>query len=98
MAETKTNEQLLYRGKPLLRCGKEIYYGNMTDKYIIHIVISETKKVNDLEIPSQLLVQLMYTDPDIRMKDRILKTSEKDSLYRALEIGVIWLERALSGK
>ncbi|MDR1564787.1 MAG: hypothetical protein LBS74_07510 [Oscillospiraceae bacterium] len=98
MAEATTKEQLLYKGRPLLRCGNEIYYGNMTDKYIVHIVILSSKRVNDLDVPNQLSVQLMYTDPDIRLKDRIVKTSEKEGLYRALEIGTIWLERALSGK
>lgn len=96
MAEVTQNEYLLYKGKPLVKCGKELYYGSMADKYIIHIEIVESKDVDGVDTPTKLAVRLMYTDEDIRLKDRIIKTSEKDSLFRAIEIGSIWLERALS--
>ena len=32
------------------------------------------------------------------MKNRVLKKSEKQGLYNAMDIGSIWLERTLSGK
>lgn len=32
------------------------------------------------------------------MKDRIVKKSEKNSLWSAMDIGSIWLSRALSAK
>ena len=31
----QAQEYLLYKGKPLVRCGNVLYYGNMTDKYVI---------------------------------------------------------------
>lgn len=34
--------------------------------------------------------------PEIR--DRVVKKSEKSSLYAAMDVGSIWLERALAGK
>ena len=40
-------------------------------------------------------VQLLSTDPELRMKERILKKSEKTGLYNAMDIGSVWLERAL---
>ena len=33
-----------------------------------------------------------------RSRDRIVKKSEKDDLYTALDLGCVWLERALAGK
>ena len=38
------------------------------------------------------------TDPSIKSRDRIVKKSEKDSLYTAIDIAVVWLERALSSR
>ena len=43
----------------------------------------------------RVLVQLVNTDPDVRMKDKIVKKAERRGLYSAIEIGCIWLEREL---
>lgn len=94
---SKKNESpfLTYKGKPMVRNGNTIYYGNMTDKYVILLQIMSTKKVGDLEVADKVLVQLMYTDPEIRAKDRLVKKSEKNGLYNAMDVGTIWLQRAL---
>ena len=91
----KTNKFLEYRGKPLVRCGNTIYYGNMNDPYVIMLQITSTKTFNDMEIADRVLIQLLNTDPDCRPRDRIVKKSEKKGLYNAMDIGTIWLERAL---
>ena len=44
------------------------------------------------------IVLLQLTDPDLKSRDRVVKKSEKDSLYAAMDVGCIWLERALAGK
>ena len=75
-----------------------IYYGSFADKYIIMLQILDTKKVKDMDVASKVSVQLQLTDPDIRSRDRVVKRSEKDSFYSALDIGVVWLERALSSR
>ena len=96
MAEkTKKEEFLTYKGKPLVRSGNTIYYGNMADKCVIMLQILSTKTVKDMTVADKVQVQLLSTDPDLRMKDRILKKSEKTGLYNAMDIGSIWLERAL---
>lgn len=96
MAEEKI--PLVYKGHPLRRKDNLIYYGSMADKYIIMMQILDTKKVDDLDVASRVSVQLQLTDPDLRSRDRVVKKSEKDSLYAAMDVGSIWLERALSGK
>lgn len=98
MAETKKAEGLIYKGRPLRRVGNFIYYGTMADKYIIMMQILETKPEKDLALPSKVSVQLQLTDPDLKARNRIVKKSEKESLYAAMDIGAIWLERALKEK
>ena len=96
MADQK--ELLTYKGRPLMRKDNMIYYGSMADAYIVMLQILETKKENDLEVASKVSVQLQLTDPNVRAKDRVVKKSEKDGLYTALDVGCVWLERALSSK
>lgn len=91
----KKSDFLLYKGRPLVRCGNELYYGNMYEKYVIMLQVLTTKQFKDMTIADKVQVQLMSTDPDLRMKDRISKKSEKRGLYNAMDIGAIWLERAL---
>ena len=94
--ETVKEEILIYKDKPLRRCGNELYYGNMEEKYIIAIQVISSQKVGDLDVSAKVIVSLMLTDSDISLKDRIVKSSEKQGLYNALDIGHIWLERALA--
>ena len=89
---------LMYKGRPLVRSGNVLYYGSMAEKCVIMLQILTTKDENDLTMAEKIQVQLLSTDPNVRMKDRILKKSEKVGLYNAMDIGSIWLERALSDK
>jgi len=88
--------KLEYKGHPLRRKDNLIYFGSMSDKYIIMLQILETKKVKDMDVASKVSVQLQLTDPDIKSRDRVVKKSEKDSLYAAMDVASVWLERALS--
>lgn len=97
MAESKTESKFLtYKGRPLVRSGNTIYYGNMWEKYVVLMQIINTKKLFDQEIAGTVEVQLLSTDSSIKMSERIVKRTEKNGLYNALDIGNIWLERALS--
>ena len=97
MAEAK-KEGLMYKGHPLCRVGNMIYYGSMADKYIILMQVKESKKVQDLSVATKVSVELQLTAPNLRSRDRIVKKGEKDSLYAAMDVGAVWLARALSGK
>ena len=85
------SEYLTYKGKPLVRCGKTLYYGSMADKYVIKMDVKDTKKSVDLDVGTKVTVQLMYTDPNIRTRKQIVKSSEKPGLYLALDIADAWL-------
>ena len=43
-------------------------------------------------------VELQLTDPELKSRDRVIKKSEKDSLYAAIDVASVWLERALSAR
>ena len=95
-----SNEQipLTYKGHPLRRKDNLIYYGTMAEKYIIMLQILSTKQVDGLEMADKVSVQLQLTDPDLKSRDRVVKKSEKDSLYAAMDVASVWLDRALSSK
>ena len=95
MAEDKI---LMYKGHPLMRKDNLIYYGSMADSHIIMMQVLESKKQNDVDIATRVSVQLQLTDPAAKSRDRIVKKSEKNGLYAALDVGCVWLERALAGK
>lgn len=94
MAEKTT--ALEYKGHPLRRKDNLIYFGSMADKYIIMLQILDTKKVKDMDVATKVSIQLQLTDPDIKSRDRVVKKSEKESLYAAMDVASIWLERALA--
>ena len=84
-----------YKGKPLVRCGDELYYGSMDQRFVIRMQIKSKKEVNGLEIADKVAIQLMCTDPDFSPRKQLVKSSEKNGLYLALDIADVWLERAL---
>ena len=92
------NEILTYKGRPLMRKDNLIYYGSMADSHIVMLQVLETKNVNGTDIATRVSVQLQLTDPAAKSRDRVVKKSEKDGLYTALDFGCVWLERALAGK
>ena len=90
--------ELKYKNRPLLRKDNLIYYGSMADSHVIVLQILETKKVKDTEVATRVSVQLQLTDPNARPRERIVKKVEKPGIYSALDVGCIWLQRALAGK
>ncbi|WP_130850760.1 hypothetical protein [Intestinimonas timonensis] len=96
MAEEKI--PLTYKGHPLRRKDNLIYYGSMADKYIIMLQVMDTKKVDDLDVATRVAVQLQLTDPDLKSRDRVVKKTEKDSLYAAMDVAAVWLARSLANK
>lgn len=87
---------LTFKDRPLVRCGNELYYGNMTDKFIIFMKIEATRKAGQTEIPSKVHIEMRYTDPDIKGKNKIVKTADRGSMSEALDMAAIWLDRAKS--
>ena len=92
MAETTFFQ---YKGKPLVRCGDTLYYGKMSDPYVIKMVIKSKSPSGEMELADKVTIQLMSTDPNVSPRKAIVKTSEKPNLFLAIDIGNVWLQKAL---
>ena len=97
MAENK-NDFLYFKGKPLVRMGNMIYYGNPGDKYVVMLQILSTEDFDGFKLARKVSVQLQLTDASVKSRDRIVKKTEKDSLYAAIDVAAVWLERALASR
>ena len=89
---------LTYKGRALMRKDNIIYYGDMSDKYIIMMQVLSSAPLEDVKLSQKVLVQLQYTDPEISAKDRIVKSAERVGLWTAVDLASVWLERALAPK
>lgn len=89
---------LTYKGKPIVRKGNEVYYGNMSDSHVIMLRIMSNKTVGDMEVAEKVVVQLMATDESLPATERIVKKCDRVGLYNAMDVAVVWLEKALRGK
>ena len=89
---------LEYKGHPLQRKYNIIYYGSFADKYIVMMQILDTKKVGDMDVATRVSIQLQLTDSNIKSRDRVAKKTEKDSLYNAIDVAAVWLDRALASR
>ena len=87
---------LTYKGRPLMRKDNMIYYGSMADSHIVMLQVLDSKPVNGLNVATRVSVQLLSNDPNLRSRERIVKKSEKEGLYTALDVGCVWLERKLN--
>lgn len=81
---------LTYKGRPLVRKGNTVYYGNMTDTHIVRFTILS----NQNDIADGIKIELMLSDTGLSDKDRIKKTSEKHGFYEALDLASVWLDRS----
>lgn len=91
MAESK---YFTYKGFPLVRKGKELYYGSMSNDTIARLQILSSHKVNELEVADKIRVQLSLTAPDVDASKMIVKNCERGGLYEALDVAYVWLTRS----
>ncbi|HIX65489.1 MAG TPA: hypothetical protein H9736_04500 [Candidatus Anaerotruncus excrementipullorum] len=98
--EKKTTKpgSLTFKGRPLVRSGNTIYYGDPGDDYVAMLQILAEEPFQETRLPSRVSVQIWATDDTLRPKERIVKKTEKNTLYDALNIASIWLERQLAEK
>lgn len=95
MAEQKF---FTYKGLPLVRKGKQLYYGNMSDETVATLQIMSTRNVNGLEVADRVKVWLMLTQAEgVDASEVMKKTCERRGLYEALDVAYIWLERDKQG-
>lgn len=89
--EKVSGKYLMYKGKPLVREGNTICYGDMDEKCILILEIMSYVGENESKVPDKILVQII----DSKDPTKIIKQAAKSGLYDAFSMGVIWLEHAL---
>ena len=87
--------KLTYKGRPLVRCKNDIYYGSLSDPYVIFMQVLTSKEENGVQVADRIHVTLLSTDTTKSPIERMKKQSDKNGLWSALEIGTIWLEKSL---
>ena len=102
---------LTYKGKPLVRKGNDLFYGDLSDEYYLSMMIMSQKKVSvgdqSVEVPDTILVQVCSKDGK-PVKQKLVKEGlcskdgkpvkqklVKEGLYEAFDLGCVWLEKML---
>lgn len=80
---------LEYLGRPLVREGDTICYGDMTEKCVLVLEIFSYNE--ETKTPKDILVQVI----DSKDPNNIIKQGKKEGLCNAFSVGLVWLERAL---
>lgn len=87
-------EQLMtYKGRPVVRNGKTIYYGKMSNEYVVMMNVLSEKEQNGTMVATAIKCYLMKTDKNLNPMQAITQTSERGSLLDALELAAAWLSR-----
>ena len=87
--------KLTYKGRPLVRCGNDIYYGSMAEPYIVYLQILNTKKENSADVADKVHIILLSTDDTKPLPERIVRQANKVGLFNALSFGDIMLRGQL---
>ena len=93
---TVDGDFILYKNRPLVREDNVICYGNVSDPYIIQMIIMSEKEYKGHKVPDQIYVQLLSTDTSKPMSARVVKDIMRSGLSDALDMGIAWLERYLA--
>lgn len=89
MAKAKKEQSaVLYKNIPLVKRGNLIVYGNLADNAYVQMELRQSTEFKGIDLASDVVVTLVENG-------RITKKAEKDGLFRALDIGAVWLEAAL---
>lgn len=88
-----SQEFFLYKGRPLVRLQDTIYYGRMSDPYVVMMQIRSHKEVKDLQVADDISVQMMATDLTLPPQKLIAKRADRHGLYQALDLASVWLDR-----
>ncbi len=85
----KEQTAVLYKNIPLVKRGDLIVYGNIADRAYVQMQVRDTSEFKGLDLANDVVVTLIEDG-------KITKKAEKDGLFRALDIGAVWLEAANS--
>ena len=83
-----TDEFLEYKNRPLVRKDDDIYYGDLSEKYYVYMMIMSDKKSpkGDKDVPGTIMVQLLDSKTKKPEKQKIT-----NGLAEAFEFAEAWL-------
>jgi hypothetical protein len=84
----EANEFLEYKGRPLVRQGDDLYYGDMSETYYIYMMIMSEKDADGNTIPDKIMVQLCESATKIPKNQKIVV-----GFKEAFEFADAWLDR-----
>ena len=90
----KTDNFFTFKSRPLVRKGSTIYYGDIRDKYVVKMTVLESENLKDLELATKVHLEMVETSDDVTDTQKIVKMSDKNGLYPALDLAEAWLERS----
>ena len=82
------DEFIEYKGKPIVRQGDDIFYGDLSDKYYVYMMIMSDKKSpkGEQTVPGTIMVQLLDSKTKKPEKQKIT-----NGLAEAFEFAEAWL-------
>ncbi len=84
------DEFLEYKGRPLVRQGEDIYYGDLSADYHVYMmVMTEEEKTTGVMVPTTIMVQLREKNSAMPKKQYLCTKG----LVDALETAAAWLDR-----
>lgn len=86
-----SGQYLEYLGKPLVREGDTICYGDMNEKCILIMEILSYKDKDNQKLPDKIMIQII----DSKDPNRIIRQGSYSGLHDAFSMGLIWLEHEL---
>ena len=90
--------KLKYKGRPLVRCKNDIYYGDLKQPYVVFMQVLTNEEQDGVSVADRIRVTLLSTDTSKSPVERMVKTADKRGLWSALEIADIWLKSAEAEK
>lgn len=82
------NEFLEYKGRPLVRQGEELFYGDMSEKFYIYMMIMSEKESANGTVPDKIMVQLCDSKTKLPSNQKVVV-----GFKEAFEFADAWLER-----
>ena len=86
-----SGKYLEYKGRPLVREGDTICYGDMSEKCILILEIISYKETDGKKLPDKIMIQVI----DSKDPNKIIRQGSYTGLHDAFSMGEIWLEQAL---
>ena len=82
------DEFVEYKGKPIVRQGDDIFYGDLSEKYYVYMMIMSDKKSpkGEESVPGTIMVQLLDSQTKKPEKQKIT-----NGLAEAFEFAEAWL-------